>query len=142
MSRHLNIVKEKVDYIRSNSNIIYKDSFLPSYGIISLKNAYYVKYCIGYYSLWGYDNYRPYEKKSQSIIIRTKDLDTLVFYVFWEATKLLVRDYSLNHIDETYFNRTNEIRKIIEVMQSLGFEQRFIDVLRSNYGSVNNTSVF
>lgn len=137
------MVKDKVNYIRFNSSINYKDSYLPSYGKLSLMNAHYVKYRFGYYSLWGYDNYRPYEKKSQSVIIRTKDLDTLIFYVFWEATKLLVRDYSLiNHIYETDNYRIIEIRKIIDIMQSLGFEQRFNDVLKRYYGIINITSVF
>ena len=127
------MIKRKVDDIRSNSNIVFDDYHFPSFGKLSLTNKLYLKYRFGYYYLWSYEEWRPYDKSLYRLIVCTNIVDILLFYIFKEATWPIASDYALEHSNEYEDQRIPLFYKHIELLQSLGLKKKLIDSLNNEY---------
>ena len=67
------------------------------------------------------------------LIVRTNNVDILLFYIFKKATWPIASDYALEHSNEYEDQRTPLFYKHIELLHSLDLKQNLIDSLNKEY---------
>ena len=122
-------INEMVDKI--NENLGFSNSELPSYGSGDDKRPSYVTANKDSYSLFEYNPY--HDKKNQHLIIKTSDINELLFKIFEEATRTMASNYELENRVANQDSRIVLFKKHIEILYSLPLKKEFIDKLRDYY---------
>jgi len=122
-------VKEMVNKI--NEDIGLDASDLPSYGSGNDKRQGYVTVDKDGYSLFEFNPY--HDKKNQHLIIKTLDINELLFEIFSAGTYWLAFDYELKNRIPNQDPRILGFNKHIEILNSLKLEMKFINKLREEY---------
>ena len=132
------IIKEKIDAI--NKKLKLPERSLPAYGSNeSHKSKFsYVSYIYDEYRLINIDDWRG----AESEIIRTTNIDELIFAFFKNATISKSWDYELNNRVPNQDPRIITFKKHIEILESLGFVKKYIDPLKNEYNLLINQQLF
>ena len=104
---------------------------LPAYGSDYGNRPYYVTIDKDYYSLIGFGYYR--NKEDDHLIVRTQDIDELLFAIFMEVTRDIAIKYELDNRVPNQDTRILWFNKHVEILNSLQLEKKFINNLKEYY---------
>ncbi len=117
--------------IKINKNLCLDKTRLPSFGTPNENNPTFVKVTKDGYLFFEYDPYR--DKKDQHLIVRTIDIDELLFEIFKDSTRYMATEYEFKHRVPNQDTRIIMFDKHIEILNSLKLDEKYITKLMEYY---------
>jgi len=125
----LSQIEEMVDII--NKDLGLSENDLPAYGFDYGNRNSYITVNKDGYSLIAFGHYR--NKENQRLLIKTLDINELLFEIFKAATRQEAVKYELEHRIQNQDTRITYFNKHVEILDSLALEKKFVQKLREYY---------
>jgi hypothetical protein len=125
----LSQIKDIVNEINKDIDVV--ESELPNYGFGIDSKHNYIKINKDGYLLFEFDPY--HNKDNQHLIIKTLDINELLFEIFKSATRSMANKFELDNRIENQDPRILFFRKHIEILNSLPLEKEYVDKLNDYY---------
>jgi len=122
-------IKKMVNKI--NKDLGLPENKLPAYGFDYGYRNTYVTVSKDGYSLIAFGHYR--DEKNNYLLVKTLDINELIFEIFNSATHRIAFDYELKNRIPDQDCRIIAFNKHIEILSSLQLERKFVDKLKERY---------